>query len=230
MTNESVPRYPIKLVVSIVERGKGVAMQRLYNARQVFLHLQCAGRGTATSEIMDILGLGSSEKDVVLSFADANCSQRLLHALDSELRRNCGTAGIVFTLPLSALNNMTAALLSFKANQTKRELGGDPVNPQKTNALILVSCSRGRTDEIMATAKAHGARGGTVVRARLAGLTELEQAYNIDLNAERDIVAIVIPSKQRSEILDAINTAHGLRTPAQAILCALPIDEIVRLG
>ena len=62
----------MKLIVSIVERGKGVAMQRLYQKRQVFLHLHCAGRGTATSEIMDILGLGSSEKDVVLSFATAS--------------------------------------------------------------------------------------------------------------------------------------------------------------
>ena len=50
----------IKLIVSIVERGKGVTMQRLYDQRQVFLHLQCAGRGTATSEILDILGRDES--------------------------------------------------------------------------------------------------------------------------------------------------------------------------
>ena len=35
----------MRLIVSIVERGHGVAMQKLYTARQVFLHLQCAGRG-----------------------------------------------------------------------------------------------------------------------------------------------------------------------------------------
>ena len=81
----------IKLVVSIVERGKGVAMQRLYGQRQVFLHLQCAGRGTATSEILDILGLGSSEKDVVFSFASAPSAHRLLQDLDSDLRGSVGT-------------------------------------------------------------------------------------------------------------------------------------------
>ena len=71
----------MRLIVSIVERGHGVAMQKLYTARQVFLHLQCAGRGTATSEIMDILGLGSSEKDVVLSFAPAPTCRALLQEL-----------------------------------------------------------------------------------------------------------------------------------------------------
>ena len=221
----------MRLIVSIVERGHGVAMQKLYTARHVFLHLQCAGRGTATSEIMDILGLGSSEKDVVLSFAPAPTCRSLLQELDSDLRGSTGTAGIVFSLPVSALNNLAAALVLFKAEQAKRNGGDEAMNHNEENTLILVACSRGHTDEIMATAKAQGARGGTVIKARLSGLEELEQAYDLDsLTAEREIVAIVVPTNLRAPILEAINTAHGLRNPAQAVLCSLPIEEIVRLG
>ena len=44
---------PMKLILSIVERGQGAAMLRLYRKRQVPIHLQCTGKGTATSEIMD---------------------------------------------------------------------------------------------------------------------------------------------------------------------------------
>ena len=76
----------VSLIVSIVERGRGVTMEKLYASRQVSLHLQCAGKGTATSEIMDILGLGSSEKDVVFSFATRQTAARLLYDLDSDLR------------------------------------------------------------------------------------------------------------------------------------------------
>lgn len=221
----------MRLIVSIVERGHGVAMQKLYTARQVFLHLQCAGRGTATSEIMDILGLGSSEKDVVLSFAPAPTCRALLQELDSYLRSRTGTAGIVFSLPVSALNNLAAALVLFKAEESKRTGGDETMNHNEENTLILVACSRGHTDEVMATAKAQGARGGTVIKARLSGLEELEQAYDLaDLTAEREIVAIVVPVHLRAPILEAINTAHGLRSPAQSVLCALPIENIVRLG
>ena len=53
----------VSLIVSIVERGRGVTMEKLYASRQVSLHLQCAGRGTATSEIMDILGLVYSSSE-----------------------------------------------------------------------------------------------------------------------------------------------------------------------
>ena len=196
----------MKLLVSIVERGHGVAMQRLYGKYQLFLHLQCAGRGTATSEIMDILGLGSTEKGGV------------------------DTSGIVFSLPLSALNGMSAALIDFKAEEWKHGNGGTTMEPTTENTLILAVCRRGHTDAVMATAKAHGARGGTVIKGRLSGSEDLEQAYGLNLTPEREVVAIVVPRDKRGPIMDAVNTAHGLRQEAQTILCALPIDHIVRLG
>jgi len=222
---------PTKLIVSIVERGKGVSMQRLYAPYQIFLHLQCAGHGTATSEIMDILGLGSSEKDVVLSFAAAKAARHLLYDLDNDLRGNTGTSGIVFDLPLSGLNNLAAALIEFRAEESKLGNGGEPqMEHTGENTLILVACGRGHTDAVMATAKEHGARGGTVVKSRMAGLEDLEQAYGLELKEEREIVAIVVPKDRRGPIMEAVNSAHGLRSQAQAILCALPIDHIVRLG
>lgn len=51
-----------KMIVSIVERGKGKDIIRLYNKEGVHFHYQTIGRGTATSEIMDILGLDSRDK------------------------------------------------------------------------------------------------------------------------------------------------------------------------
>lgn len=170
----------MKLLVSIVERGHGVAMQRLYGKYQLFLHLQCAGRGTATSEIMDILGLGSTEKDVVLTFASQAPAAALLHDLDNDLRGGVGTSGIVFSLPLSALNGMSAALIDFKAEEWKHGNGGTTMEPTTENTLILAVCRRGHTDAVMATAKAHGARGGTVIKGRLSGSEDLEQAYGLD--------------------------------------------------
>lgn len=220
----------MKLLVSIVERGHGVAMQRLYGKYQLFLHLQCAGRGTATSEIMDILGLGSTEKDVVLSFASQAPAAVLLHDLDNDLRGGVDTSGIVFSLPLSALNGMSAALIDFKAEEWKHGNGGTTMEPTTENTLILAVCRRGHTDAVMATAKAHGARGGTVIKGRLSGSEDLEQAYGLNLTPEREVVAIVVPRDKRGPIMDAVNTAHGLRQEAQTILCALPIDHIVRLG
>lgn len=219
----------MNVIVSIVERGKGASIQRLYRTYQIALHLQCAGRGTATSEILDILGLGSTEKDVVLSCAALPAARRLLHDLNNDLRGQVDTSGIVFDLPLTGLNSLVANLASFQAEALKKGNGGDPQMERSENSLILVACTRGCTDHVMATAKAQGARGGTVIKARLAGLEDLEQAYDIDLKAEREILAIVVPTKLRNDIMDAVNREHGLRHEAQAIVCSLPIEHMVRL-
>lgn len=219
----------MKLILSIVERGQGAALIRLYRKRQVPIHIQCAGKGTATSEIMDILGLGSSEKDVVFSFAAASAAKKLLHDLDNELRGHTGGAGIVVSVPVSGLNSLIANLAAYHAESLKEKEGSNEME-RTENSLILVVCAQGCTDDVMSTAKAHGARGGTVIRGRLSGREELEQAYEVDLKAEREIVAIVVPTDLRAPIMEAINTEHGLRSEAQAALCSLPIEQIVRLG
>ena len=40
----------------------------------------------------------------------------------------------------------------------------------------------------------------------------------------------MVPAQLRNPLMEALNAQHGLRTPSQAILCALPIEQIVRLG
>ncbi|MCI9556219.1 hypothetical protein AALA82_07900 [Oscillospiraceae bacterium 50-16] len=217
----------MKLILSIVERGQGAAILRLYRKWHVPIHLQCAGKGTATSEIMDILGLGSSEKDVVVSFAAASAARKLLYDMDNDLRGHTGGAGIVVCVPVSGLNSLVANLAAYHAEGVKKE---EKEMERTENSLILVVCSQGCTDDVMSTAKAHGARGGTVVRGRLSGRKELEQAYEVELEAEREIVAIVVPTELRGPIMEAVNEQHGLRSEAQALVCSLPIEEIVRLG
>ena len=69
---------PLQLIVTIVERGRGNRVARLYTQHQVFTHMQCEGVGTATSEILDILGIGSSEKDVLISLAPRSTVKGLM--------------------------------------------------------------------------------------------------------------------------------------------------------
>ena len=219
----------INIIVSIVERGRGTAMQKLYKKNSVFLYTQCPGKGTATSEIMDILGLGSSEKDIVLSYAETGTARQLMRQLDNELRGAVDTSGIVFDLRLSGMNNLTAAAIDYHAQQGKRGNGGEPPMEKGTSSLILVTCVRGSADQIMATAKEHGARGGTIIKARWSGMEELERGYDLDLTPERDIVAIVVPNDKRQAIMEAVNENHGLRTAEQAAVCSIPIEQLVRL-
>ena len=91
----------MSVILTIVERGKGSAAIKLYTRNQVYLHTQFPGKGTATSEIMDILGLGSTEKDVLISYATTAAANSLLSKLDNDLRGSVTSGGIAFSLPLT---------------------------------------------------------------------------------------------------------------------------------
>ena len=220
---------PMSMIVTIVERGKGAAMMKLYNKNQVFLHCQRPGRGTATSEIMDILGLGSSEKDILFSYATRSAATRLLDQLNGDLRRAVATSGIVFDIPLTAVNNLVAAAITYKTTNGKKGEEIVEVENKVKNSLIMVTCSRGCTEAVMDTAKKAGARGGTVFKARWSGGEELEQAYDLELNPEREIVAIVVPNEIRNQVMEAITREHGLKSDSQSMICSVPIDQMVRL-
>lgn len=219
----------MSVIVTIVERGSGTAMMRLYTKNQVFLHCQRHGRGTATSEIMDILGLGSSEKDILISYATDAVANRLMYQLDNDLRGSVKTGGIVFNAPLTGMNNLVAAAISYKSGNLRKGEETMELENKGKNSLILVTCSRGCSEAVMDTARKAGARGGTVFKARWTGVEDMEESYDLTLNEEREIVAIVIPTEIRNTVMTAINEKHGLKSDSQCMLCSMGIDQLVRL-
>lgn len=215
------------IIMSIVERGSGTKLTNLYTKHQVFTHLRCEGRGTATSEILDILGLGSSEKDIVLSFAPVSATRALLSSLNEELRGSVPGRGIAFSAKLSAVSNLAAAVINARTKLDKEVV---EVEQKQKSSLILVIVNQGFTDTVMETAKKAGARGGTIIRSRWVGEETFEQFYGIARQAEKEILAIVAPQELRNGIMEAINAQHGMQSEAGAMVSALGIEQLVHLG
>lgn len=218
------------LIMSIVERGSGSKLIKLYSKNQVFTHLRCEGAGTATSEIMDILGLGSSEKDIVLSITTRPAAQLLLERLDDELRGATPGKGIAFAIPLTAVSSLIAAFIDLKT-RTESEGGSGSMEKEQKSSMILVTVNQGFTDAVMDTARKAGARGGTIIRGRWAGDESFAQSYGITtLQAEKEIIFIVVPSEIRNKVMDAVTRQHGLRTEAGAMVTAIGVEQLVHLG
>ena len=199
---------PMAVIMSIVERGSGNKLNKLYRENQVFVNLRCEGAGTATSEIMDILGLGSSEKDILISTAAASAASALLDRLDDELRGAVPGRGIAFSLPLTAVNNLVAAFVGLMT-RSERDREDDSMEKQQKNSLILVTVNQGFTETVMDTAQSRG-------------ITTLQ--------AEKEIIFIVVPKDIRNQVMDAVNKAHGIHSEAGAMVCAMGIEQLAHLG
>lgn len=215
------------MIVSIIERGNGNKLIKLYDQEQVFTHMRCEGTGTATSEIMDILGLGSSEKDIILSFAPAGTALNLLEKLKDDLHDLCPGRGIAFMVAMEAVTNLLAASIGAR---TKLEKDREYEDMQEKNSLIMITVNQGFTDEVMSTAKEAGARGGTVVRGRWVMMDEIEQMKGLTLREEKEIILIVVPREIRNSVMEAVNTHHGLQSEAGAVICSLGVEHMAHLG
>lgn len=104
---------PVQLLISVVDRGKGQTVVSLFEEQQVSYHLICLGHGTANSDILDYLGLGETEKDVVFSTVPEEKAAALLHLLSDHMNFNHPGHGIAFTVPVNSVGGqMTLAILS----------------------------------------------------------------------------------------------------------------------
>ena len=217
----------VKLVVTFAERGKGKALAKLYAEQGVLCNYQSMGRGTASSDLLDVLGIGSAEKDILISITSGERSQRLLRRLDDGLESDIYGSGIVFDMSLTGLNSLIATVLLSGQESGN---GGTQMEAKTDYSLILVSVNQGHTDDMMDTARQAGARGGTVIRARWAGPEDTSQFYGISLQSEKEIIAIVAAGDLRNAIMEMINKKHGLKTEAAAMVCSVGLEHYVKFS
>lgn len=142
----------VKLIVTFAERGRGKALAKLYAEQGVFCSYQCMGRGTASSDLLDVLGVGTAEKDILISYAAKETAERLLHKLDSESQGAAYGNGLVFDMPLTALSSLVATVLLNQQNGT----GGLEMSGKTDHSLILIAVNQGHTDVVMDTAREAG--------------------------------------------------------------------------
>lgn len=211
----------IKLIVTILDRGRGERAAELFRRYGLRLHYAAPGRGTANSELLDLLGLGETEKDVVLTLAPGDLVPPLLREAGESLQLSAPGRGILFTLPLSAIGGAAARYVEGQA----RRAGEEEEMEQGKNDLVVVVVGGGCTDRVMEAAKAAGARGGTLLHGRRLG-----EEGDGGVRPEKEIVAILTPREKRQAILEAVNRTAGAATESRGVLFSLPVEHVLGLA
>lgn len=218
----------IVMLFSITRRSKGAQYIKMLKEKGLYLNYQCVGEGTASSEMMDILGLGNNDKDIMLSFGTYTAIDRLCGEFNKAVGSNAGYGGIAMVISPSAFSRISAEII--KRNSSNIEKGdGSNMHSEFEYSLILISVNRGYTDAVMQTAKKAGATGGTVIKARLAEAQEIEAYANTVLNDEKEIVTILAPNSIRNQILEDVNNEFGLKTEAQGTVLSVPVDKVFKI-
>lgn len=228
MSNETA--LPIvKLVITIVDRGKGNRVVELAKLEHLYFHYVFPGCGTANSTILDYFGLGETKKDIVMTFAPENVVAHLMNMTAESLQMLNPGNGIMFSLPLTSVSSYVAQILGKQAIiSNKYEV--EKMENQGKFDLIVTLVRHGDSDVVYDAAKAAGATGGTVLNARRMGYEDAEKISENSVQPEKEIIAILSEKSKRPEIMQAISRAAGITTESQGILFSLPVENIVGIS
>ena len=186
-------------------------------------------RGTASSEIMDTLGLGGSDKCIIISTVPESFGSAMLFKLHSELRLDAVNSGIAFTIPLTGASKLIANMMNHTAinseNDTKRK--GESIMVKSDYALILAIVNRGFSDDVMDAARSAGAGGGTVIHSRSIGSEEASSVWGLGLQEEKEMVLILAETENKVNIMKSIGERCGVSSKANGTVVSLPIDSVM---
>jgi len=95
------------------------------------------------------------------------------------------------------------------------------------SSLIVAIVRRGWGSTVLEAAVAAGARGGTVLIGRGAGVNERESIFGVSIEPEKELLLSVVPTGRVDAILDAIVRAAELEEVGRGIAFVLPVDRVV---
>ena len=229
----NTPHKPtFRCLVIIVDTSIRSRLAEFLTDSNVPIYYQMHGIGTANSDFLNLCGLGDTNKTIMICFVPKHRTKMLLAEMNQALQLHKKGTGIAISIPLSGVQGWLYKLLST-TDPEQSELGLEhevkKMSETITHAMILVTAKQGYSDDIMRTARAAGATGGTILKGLRCSPAEVATHFGISLQDEQEIVAIVVPKEKKTEIMTAISNQHGINTPAQGIVLSLPVDAIMGL-
>ncbi len=218
--------YQFLMLIATPKLTDKAADMFLKNAMPILYRLNA--EGTASSEIMETLGLGGVDKNILVSTVPREYGNTILGKLHSELRLDAVNSGIAFTISLTGASKIVVDIMEHASEETKdnfKRKGGSTVT--KSNyALIIATVDRGFSGEVMDAARSAGAGGGTIVHSRSVQGEEAT-AWGLGVIEEKEMVLILAEKENKTAIMRAISENCGVNTNAKGTVISLPTDSVM---
>ena len=225
-------RQAFRCIVVIIDSRIRDKLTEFLNDSGIPVYYQMHGIGTVSSDFLNLCGLGDPHKNITLCFVPKERTKILLAEMNQALQLHKKGTGIALSIPIGGMQGWLYKLLANDAVELVEETSGKDTKKMSetiTHALILVTINQGYSDDVMYTARAAGATGGTILKGLKCSPAEIANHFGIPVQEEQDVIAIVVPKDKKNEIMSAISKEHGIATPAHGITLSLPVDAIMGL-
>ena len=224
MANNAIPCYQMLLLIATPKLADKAA--ELFASMRVPVQHRISAKGTASSEIMDTLGFGSVDKSLLCTTVPKSVGNELLTQLHDKLRLDAVNSGIAFTIPMTGATNLLVRMMNGIGDQNNTRKDENTVK-NSNYTLIAAIVDRGFSGDVMESAKAAGAGGGTVLHSRSIQSEDATSFWGMSVQEEKEIVLILAYHETKKEIMRAISEACGMHSQAKGLVLSLPIDSVM---
>jgi nitrogen regulatory protein PII len=225
----------LRAFLLIVDWDKVHEISEVFEKENCLLSFVSKGKGTATSEIIDLLGLGASDKALFVCLVQSTETTRIIQEVRHTLGARSAGAGIAFSIPLGGVGARVFTVFAKSAalvNGNSSNITEDDVMTaiEVKNEMIVSILNRGNSDAFMTEARKAGARGGTVISARGISQEVIKKFFGISVQDEKEIIFILADKDKSFPIMQAVNSSFGLSTKAAGVVFSLPVDQVMSLN
>ena len=230
-----------KLIVSIVPHNSGelvtnVARQAGANGGTIFM-----GRGTAQNNIIQLLGLGDTSKDIVYVLVEDKDLKNVVCKIIEECSKKKSHFGVLFTLDVSAFFKSGNGGGNCGANEKSRGAstydlsGNENLNngdDSMTNSyqMINIIVNKGYAEDAMAAARKAGASGGTVISARGTAREGDAKFFGVEIVPEKEMLMILVPDEKKDDIINAVSSLDCFKKAGSGIVFSNAAADFTLLG
>ncbi len=193
------------LLLAIVQKGEGQRIMKAMRDEGAGGGTICYARGTASSSILSVLGLGDTRKEVIMSLLGEDVVDAVVSSAVKAKSKN----GVAFIMD---------------ANR------GEDKEMDREWEMIEVIVEKGYSEDVMAAARKAGASGGTVINAHGTASEEDAKFFGISIVPEKEILLIVAKSDVSAKVCEVVRNLECLKKKGMGILFTIPVKNFVSLG
>ena len=216
-----------RILVLIANPDVALKAEKLLAESDIPVQYRIKAQGTASSEIINMFGLGTSEKTMMAMAIQQTEAPGMLRQFRKRLYLGMPNTGVAFTIPISGGGQN---LFDFIDEATEPDEGGNMAEEGRDSCMIITIVNQGLSDEVMKAARPAGATGGTVFHSRRLGNETATKILGISVQEEREVVMILARNSRKKEIMEAINKHCGIDSECNGIVFSVPIADIEGMG
>lgn len=179
------------------------------------------GHGTAGSNLLELLGLGGSSKDITLNLVEDSLVKDVCESIVTACQEKKAHFGVMVCM---------AAGDFYKAGKTKdieQKKGEEGMSQYE---MINIIVNKGYAEDAMAAARKAGAGGGTVIGARGTAKEGDSTFFGVDIVPEKEMLMILTPSDKKEDIIQAVTSLPCFSKAGSGIIFCQAAQDFTLLG